>query len=332
MLFLLNFIGLFSTLIFFNNIFASYSHLPTINDINATRTDEALVEFAYRNTVYNNVGRLSYLNNIKDDNGSMTYTEYGYGSAAYIGSKFCVTAAHCQPPEPLSCYIFFEIPGKQLKPYKVQHFIKHLRSNEYAFDIAILILEEDVKYLEGLKISSEFSCTQIFKEYQHFLTYVGYGIKIYDNLWCCNQWFHKEDRKRRSFQAYTRACTVKADNYRLYSAYYQCNDGKTSRVFTAHESYARSGMSGGAVLNEKNELIATMCHVEAKEPQFSRSYLYFASVMNNLVAMVNTLGCSIPLFNTFSGANRGSRTCSVLLAPFKDWIEEVRTQYDNTYV
>lgn len=317
--------------IFLNHTFASYSLLPTTDDIEATRTDKALVHLAYSDAAYANVGRLSIGNFIKNIDDSVTYVEHGSGSAVYIGSKTCITAAHCRSPNPLEYCVIFEISGKNTKPYKAQHFITHPRwRSDAPVDLAVLILEEDIEGLEGLKISHEFLRTQIFKDYQHLLTYVGYGVKIYDNFYFCNHWFHAIDKKRRALRTHTRACVVEHNCFGLHSAYYgKYNDGKTNRPFIAYESYVHSGMSGGAVLNDGNEVVAIIGHVGLEKIPFSTEYLYFTSIMNRLIVMT---GFPIPLFNMFPGFNRGSYTYSVPLAPFKEWIDEVRKQYDNTYV
>jgi hypothetical protein len=97
-------------------------------------------------------------------------------------------------------YVRFEIDGKLSDSYHIHQFIIHPEYEKNPnYDIAVLVLDKPVDNLDGLEPCYNFSNKESFyKDYQHLLTYVGYGVRrlYYD-------WFNFLDYKRRAVQAYT---------------------------------------------------------------------------------------------------------------------------------
>lgn len=142
--------------------FASYTLAPI------SVKDEALVQLAYSNPSYDNVGKLysCRTNHLMGITG-----RFENGSATYIGGKICLSAAHCEAPPPpkfslepvtLHYEVAFEINGQAKKHYKVKEFIPHPQYKQNKnYDLAVLVLEEPIKELTGLAISEEFSTTEV---------------------------------------------------------------------------------------------------------------------------------------------------------------------------
>ncbi len=169
---------------------ASYAPLSPIDHMEESPGDESRIKLAYSNAHYDNVGMVyrSYdltkkcydlLN--KNDESSF----YSNASAVYIGNGLCLTAAHAihRNTELAVC---FEINGEKTRLYHVSEFIIHPNYIEKkTFDIAVLVLDKYADRLPGLPPFYEFSeKTVYFKDRQHLLTYIGYGMKLF-----CNDWF-----------------------------------------------------------------------------------------------------------------------------------------------
>ena len=318
-------------------IAASYAPIPNIDiDIEESRKDESLVQLAHSKPVYDNVGIL-YRYIIEKDEITNPIWPSSCGSAVYIGEKFgkgfCLASAHC-------CFKFryfsdeagyevgFEIANKRVECYRVKHFFVHPKYKEYNdYDLAVLVLDRPVEGLDGLKINYEVSKQQVFEDYQHLLTYVGYGVKLFGN-----NWFTLSDEKRRARQCYTHNCSMIPQSLGIYSTPYgQYNKSKTTRPLESFEAHSREGMSGGGVINEKDELVSINKGTRTPEQPFNiMTSLYFSCALfsNCILTGINLLCCSIPLFNT-GITIPGAYTQSVPLGACKDWIEAVQQQYGD---
>ncbi len=317
-------------------VFASYAPMPISEEID-TFKDEALVQLAYSHFSHDNVGELYWYNT-----NQTTGITLGFmcGSATYSGGKICFASAHCgdKPTrsslEPVTIHyeIAFEIAGREKKRYKVKEFISHPQFEQNPkYDLAILILEKPVEGLSGLKISDEFSNTKYYKDYQHILTYVGYGVRVFDN-----HYFLMADQKRRALRAYTQVCSLKPNELGIYSTPYgQHNWATTSRPLIAYEVGSRDGMSGGAVINANYEVVGIICGTLFPNVTWQQTlYNAIASVISIIPASITVCCCPIPYFADFPATSSpGTRTKSVPLAPLKDWIQSVQRQYgDNSHI
>ena len=317
-------------------IFASYTPVSTSEEID-TFKDEALVQLAYSDSLHDNVGELyRYITN----HITGITLGYSYGSTTYIGGKTCFTSAHCEQQlfkfslEPVTVHyeVVFEINGQKKKPYKATQFICYPQYKQnHKYDLAILILEEPVAELKEFKISEEFSNSQTYENYQHLLTYIGYGVKVFDN-----NYFLMEDNKRRALRAYTQECSLRANDLGIYSTPYgQYNRSKASRPLEDYEVGSREGMSGGAVININHELVGII-----RGTQFPNQFSWQQSIYNAIASVINIVPLSIdaccypmPYFASFPATSSpGTRTRSIPLAPFKTWIDGIRQQYDDTYL
>ena len=262
-------------------IFASYEPVPL--DDEHTRTDVALVELAYSHSAFDNVGMLKGY--IKERLTGYIFDPKCHATAIYIGEKFgkgfCLTCAHCRPhdfspsSESTTYYdVVFEINGQKKNHYKVADFIPHpQRAQNPCYDLAVLILEKPVTELKGLKISEDFSRSQTFLDYQHLLTYVGYGVRISDN-----NYFLMIDEKRRAINAYTEECSTRPQDLGIYSTPYgQYNKSKTSRPLIAYEVASRDRMSGGGAINTKHELVGIIRGTQFPEQLSWKQHLYPAT-------------------------------------------------------
>lgn len=320
-------------------IFASYAPVPLFEEMN-TFKDEALVQLAYSQPLYDNIGMLHV--SITNDITGITLSGR-LSSAIYIGGKICLTSAHCEckpfkyslESVTINYKIAFEIAGQEKKHYKVKKFISHLeyeQNDEY--DLAVLILEEPVAGSTGLRISDEFSKSEKYEDEEHLLTYVGYGAKILDD-----HYFLMLDDKRRALRAYTQEHSLRKTNLRIYSTPYgQYNWSTKSRSLVDYEAGSRGGMSGGAVINSNGELVGIIYGT-----QFSDCFTWqqslpdlvanvVASVLNIIPLTINVCCCPMPFLASFPlSSSPGTRKRSVPLAPFKAWIEEIRSQYEDTH-
>lgn len=311
-------------------IFASYTRVAAFEETD-TFKDEALVQLAYSHLSYDNVGELYwYITN------HITGITLGgkCASATYIGGKTCLASAHCERKparfslEPISIHyeIAFEIAGQEKKRYKVKNFISHPNYEQnHKYDLAILILEKPVEGLKGLRISEEFSNPLAYTDYQHILTYVGYGVRVFDN-----HYFLMADQKRRALRAYTQVRSYKPTELGIYSTpYVQHNWTTTTRPLIAYEVGSRGGMSGGAVLNANYELEGIIYGTLFPNITWQQSlYNAMAFVISIIPSVIDACCYPMPYFASFPATSSpGTRTKSIPLAPLKDWIESVQRQY-----
>ncbi len=111
--------------------------------------------------------------------------------------------------------------------------------------------------------------------------------------------------------------------------YGQYNASKTTRPLGAFEVYSREGMSGGGVINERDELVSITKATRTPEQSFSiKTSLYFccAPFLNCILNSIHMHCCPFPLFNT-GITIPGAYTHSVPLGTCKEWIEAVQRQY-----
>jgi len=316
-------------------IAACYAPVPIVDiDIEESRKDQSLVRLARSKSIYDNVGIL-YRYIIENDETTNPICPSSCGSAVYIGGKFgkgfCLASAHCcfkfyYFSEESGYEVGFEIGDKKVKRYRVKDFFVHPKYKQFCnYDLAILVLDGPVEGLEELKINYEFSKQQVFEDYQHLLTYVGYGVKLFGN-----NWFTLSDEKRRARQCYTHNCSMKPQSLGIYSTPYKhYNNSKTTRDLGAFEVYSREGMSGAAVINEKDELVSITKGTKTPVQPFNiMTSLYFilAYFSNCILTGINVFCCPAPLFNT-GITIPGAYTQSVPLGACRDWIESVQRQY-----
>lgn len=291
--------------------------------------DESRIKLAYSNAHYDNVGMVyrSYdltkkcydlLN--KNDESSF----YSNASAVYIGNGLCLTAAHAihRNTELAVC---FEINGEKTRLYHVSEFIIHPNYIEKkTFDIAVLVLDKYVDRLPGLPPFYEFSeKTVYFKDRQHLLTYIGYGMKLF-----CNDWFLFSNQEKMVMQAYTYGCKTKPSDLGILSTPYgNTNTLEGSRNFIPNEAKPLYGMSGGAVIDSEYRLLSIIAGGKnLKKKNVSRSVLfYFLSCLNFVSALID---CFFPalFFNDHFHSNT-SVMWSTPLGPVKDWLENIRNSH-----
>ncbi len=295
----------------FYNSQGNCCQLSTI-DIEESRKDKSLVRLAHSKPVYDNVGGLFF---------NWLIGRKAAGSAVYIEGKTCLTCAHCY--HPFINEVGFELRNQKTKYYKIKHFIVHpeFQKNIY-YDLAVIILDRPVEGLDPLKISNDFSKSQTFKEGQHPLTYVGYGLKLFGN-----NWFHIADGKRRAKRAHTQYCKVDTKKFRLVSSPYGriVASGK-DREFEPYEVCFCEGSSGGAVFNSKDELVALNKGIFYIPSVFDVAYLCISYVINIIPVFIDAWFFTFPALST-AHVERGVQTLSTPLAPLKDWIEAVQQQY-----
>lgn len=287
----------------------------------AQNEDDQLVRLAHSKPAYNNVGSLTA-------NSHENKQLENIGSTTYIGNNLCLTSAHCFKNNFFHYEVFFDFDTakRKIAHYSVKHFIVHPEyKNNPKFDIAILILDKPVKELNGLKINYDFSKHQVFADYQHLLTYVGYGVKIFGN-----DFFSVPDSKRRARQCHTHHCFMKPNFLGIYSTPYgKYNESNAERPLGEFEAYSRNGMSGGAAINENDELVSIIFGTETPEQLFSLStclYLMFAQFANSFIDIFSPMFWPTFSFNT-AVIIPGSWTRSVPLGACREWIESVQRQY-----
>lgn len=323
-------------------VFASYAPTATSEEVDAVK-DEELVHLAYSNPSYDNVGELySYRTNHLM---GITFS-FKNGSATYIGGKICLSAAHCEespPPkfslEPVTLHyeVAFEINGQGKKHYKVKKFIPHpqYKQNDH-YDLAVLVLEESIKELKGLKISEEFSTTEPHcPDYQHLLTYIGYGVKVSDN-----GYFLTNDHYRRALRSHTFGYSLEPNDLVIYSTPYgQYNQSKVSRPLIPYEAITRKGMSGGAVLNCNDELASIIYASNALNSPWKKylclnyARVIVINIVNIIPGFIDLFFYPTPILNDSPEVfSTGTYKKSVPLVPFKEWIQDIRKQYDDTYL
>jgi hypothetical protein len=208
-------------------------------------TDESIVQLGYAKPHYDNVGMVSkYIPSFTDPAESLPQSS---GSAVYIGDGLCLTAAHTFFGKKNKFSVCFEIKGKKTKEYSIERIIIHPEYPENKeFDIAMLVLNQNVDKLDGLKPYYEFTENPYFVEDELYpLTHTGYGDKLF-----CNDWLRFSDQKRRGLRRYTRNCDIRKSNFGLYSTPYKgFNRKEDPRPLFPFEARSRSGVSGGAVIH-----------------------------------------------------------------------------------
>ena len=286
------------------------------------KEENAFIDFAYSKSAYDIVGMLCIIDTDKLQS---------IGSAIYIGGRTCLTAAHCKNPHCPNYSVGFETKTQEFTYYNVDHFIVHpeYKSNEN-YDLAVIILDRPVEGLDSLIINNDFSAEKVFRDYQHLLTYAGYGVKF-----CWDDWFVSTNddkrRKRWTCQAYTDFCSVKPKHFGIHATPYgQFNKTKRKRPVEKYEIPCRQGMSGGGVFNEENELIAIIAGTIPQSRPFNfmiDTYLFFARCANALIFFIN-LFSNCPTFVVDTDIMiDGSHAHSTTIAPLKDWINSVQLKY-----
>ncbi len=300
-------------------IAASYAPVPTVDiDIEESRKDESLVRLAYSKPIYDNVGRLCF---------DRLIGKKGVASAVYIGGKTCLTCAHCYDHSITD--VGFEVNNEETTYYKIKYFILHPDFEKNTnYDLAVIILDRPVEKLNPLKISNDFSRSQIFEDRQYLLTYIGYAVKP---LW--NDWFYIADGKRRAKQTHTQCCLVESNRFGIFSSSYgQLTTTGVDRDFEPFEAYLCEGSSGGAVFNSINELVGIHKGILTSVSIFYSAYVYMLYVINIIPIFINALIFNFPVLNS-TQMKRGVRTQSTPIAPLKDWIESVQRQYgEDTHI
>ena len=330
----------FSTFIFkAHTLYASYAPIsPAGITVEESLKDKSLVKLAYSNPLYDNVGTLSARNASGQE--SLLGNEFTKGPAVvYIGRKTCLTAAHCYEGDGLSYDVGFEISGRDMQYYHVVHFITHPKHKEnYHYDIAVLILDQEVEGLDGLVPNYEFSKPYKYIDYKHLLTYVGYGAEISDN-----NWFEMPlDGKRRAQQAYVNYCCMEPKRPGLYSTpsgyYNRFREGASiipykGRPVIHYEARSRQGMSGGAALHTEKGFVGIIFGHQGpcRWPFHINAYLCVSFCIRFCIEFIEIFCCPIFLLrpNT-SIISHGVCIYSVPLGAVKDFIEECREEFDNT--
>ena len=315
--------------------FASYALAPTSEEVD-TLKDEALVQMAYSNSSYDNVGELY---NYRKNHCTHMTLKLKLGSAVYIGDKVCLCAAHCElsPPskfslEPVTQYyeVAFETKDRERTHYKVKKFIpypQYKKNNNY--DLAVLILEDHVKELNGLRISEEFSTEEAYDDRTHLLTYVGYGGHFSDD-----GYFYMTSHKRRATRAYTQFCALTSNALGIYSTPHgQYNQSKASRPLIPYEARTRQGMSGGAAINCNDELVGIIFGLMIPSSWQKTLYSIGAMAINIIPSFIDTCCCPMPMLNRFpENFGFGTRIKSIPVAPFKGWIKAMKNQHSEIYI
>ena len=258
-----------------------------IKNVEASLKDESLIQLAHSNPLYDNIGML-YYHYASNKTPSESDRQYR-ASVVYIGNGLCLTAAHnpWNTPHHFFKYgyydysVCFEIEGKKTPYYQVIDVIIYPDyADNHFYDIAVLILNKPVDGLIGLNPNYDFSKTVFFSDYQHLLTYVGYGMKLlYNDMFCLS------DHKRRAKQAHTQACCMKPELLGIYSTPYgSSNDLKSERKLIPYEAKDRPEMSGGAVIHPEYGLVAIISvHTNLKCKNEFSLYLCCLELINLVV-------------------------------------------------
>lgn len=286
-------------------------------------TDESIVQLGYANPHYDNVGLVSrHIPMIKEPTELKLKSS---GSAVYIGDGLCLTAAHIFFGEKNKFSVCFEIKGKKTKEYSIERIIIHPKYQENDnFDIAMLVLDQNVDKLDGLKPYYEFTENPYSLEDEVYpLTHIGYGCKLF-----CDDWLHFSDQKRRGLRRYTRNCDLSESNLGLYSTPYRgFNRKEGTRPLALFEARSRGGMSGGAVIHAMYGLVSIHEGLQWKKSTYLQSITkFFLKCLYIPCTIIND--CFFPSF--FFNETRFepfTKLKSVPLGPLKDWIEENRIVY-----
>lgn len=286
--------------------------------------DESLINLAHSNRHYDNIGMLCYCN---DSINEMDESKFrSKGSAVYIGNGICLTAAHTRLND-LNNAVRFEINGRKTPLYHVSEVFIHPNHEENeAFDIAMLILDKPVDGLDGLEPCYEFSEEHRYLlDYQHLLTYIGYGVKLIRN-----DWFYIADQKRRALQAYTYGCDTTPTDLGIYSTPYRNSNTLTgNRAPIPYEAKSRESMSGGAVIHPRYGLVSIFAGT--RNLKYNKTPSLFISstllcCMNIALELINDYLCTVRLLNETFVVDT-TILWSVPLYPVKDWIEGIRATY-----
>jgi hypothetical protein len=298
--------------------------------------DESRINLAHSNVHYDNVGMVYYCYDLtkkcydllkKSDESSF----HSNASAVYIGNGLCLTAAHAiQNNTELA--VRFEINGEKTRLYHVSEFIIHPNYKENnMFDIAVLVLDKSVDRLKGLPPFYDFSeQNAYFKDHQHLLTYIGYGVKIF-----CNDWFYFSNQEKMFMQAYTYECYTNPSDLGIHSTPYgNTNTLEGMRDLIPNEAKPHYGMSGGAVIDSEYRLLSIIAggkNLKKKKNVFRPALFYFLSCLNFISALID---CFFPaLFFNHHFHSNTSVMWSVPLWPVKDWLENIRISHrvSSTY-
>lgn len=296
-------------------VYANYAPIYNTEDITESLKDESIVNIAYSNKKYNNVGMI-YTSSSPQEK---TF-KYSNGSVVYIGGGLCLTSAHLCLQNHFF-YVRFEIDGN-LTPYlEVLESIIHpnYAKNSF-FDVSILVLGKRIKGLCGLEPYYDFSeKNEFFQDYQNLLVYVGYGAKL-----ILNDWLKIQDETRRAVQAYTYFCfNMKNRNGIGSTPYKMFNNKKKGRNIILYEARPRVGMSGGAVIHPEYGLVSI---IKGKGGHVSFLYdnlLFFMRCINYLLYTIN-IGCLPYIFLNDSRFEVDNSIISVPLFSIKGWIENIR--------
>lgn len=289
-----------------------------------------MVDLSYTNPLYDNIGML-YQNDSKHNTRKDSDFRF-LSSAVYIGNGICLTCAHVQDGglfyfENQHYAIRFEINGKKTPLYHVAEFKTHPHYEKNSFfDIAALILEKPVDGLNGLNVCSSFSeKNQIYPDYQHLLTYVHYGQKLFGYDWFC-----VTDNKRRAMQAYTQSCILSSMPGIYSTPYCNSNDYKNPRLPILYEAKGRDEMSGGAVIHPDFGLVSVIegtIRNKDKEKFTTSVYLFFSEIIDTFLYPINYFLFTVPFLNR-SINNNFTRIYSLPLSvpSVKSWLEDIRLE------
>jgi hypothetical protein len=283
--------------------------------------DVSLIELAHSNSHYDNVGTLYYSNDLTEKKDESQFRSKA--SAVYIGDGICLTAAHVRLNN-INHAVRFEINGRKTSLYHISEFIIHpnYEENDF-FDIAVLVLDKPVDGLDGLAPCYEFSKEHRYlADYQHLLTYIGYGVKLIGN-----DWFYCADQKRRALQAYTYGCNINPTKLGIYSTPYRNSNTLTgNRATIPYEEKGRESMSGGAVIHSKYGLVSIFAgtkELKDRRSLFRYTSLFFICFINIVLEQIDYYLFPVIFINKTFSSNT-SVMWSIPLDPVKDWIEGIR--------
>lgn len=306
---------------------ASYAPYCRIDNVEKSLTNESMVTLAHSNPIYDNIGMLYYSN---ADGKPLKDSDFSFlASVVYIGDGICLTCAHNSTAglfnsECKHHAVCFEINGIRTSLYHVVEFNTHPSYEEiYDFDIAALILDKPVKGLTGLNLDYSFSKrNKDYKDYQHLLTYVHYGAKLF-----CNNWFHVRDYQRRAMQAYTQACRINTNKFGIYSTPYRnSNDYMRQRSPIPYEAKGCAEMSGSACIHPNFGLVSITEGTMRKDDKrkfITAMYLVLAEIIDIILYPINHFLFPLPSFNKII-TDKFTRIQSVPLGAVEDWLEDIR--------